>query len=91
MTTAVGYLEGGVVTILDLDGELRFEVTPAAAEDAARLCDAAAAANRPTFSILIPTVRGDAFCYEGDPAAFTLMAEHLRIAADKARMFRPQV
>ena len=89
MTTAVGYLNGGVVTILDLEGDLRFEVTPAAAEEAARLCDDAAAANRPTFSILIPTVQGDAFCYDGDPAAFALMAEHLRIAAERARTFRP--
>lgn len=90
MTTAVGYLDDGVVTILDLDGDLKFEVTPAAAEEAARLCDDAAAAGRPTFSILIPTVQGDAFCYGGDPAAFALMAEHLRIAAGRARAFHPR-
>lgn len=89
MATAVGHVGDGVVTILDTEGELAFRVTPEAAEEAAVRCDAAVDADRPNFTILIPTVDGDAFSYDGDPAAFRLMASHLRNAAEKARAVRP--
>lgn len=88
LSTAVGHIGGDAVIILDLDSELVFEITPEAADEAAVRCDAAVAANRPNFAILIPTIEGDAFQYAGDPAAFRLMAADLRSAAERARAGR---
>lgn len=89
MHTGIAHTFGGTVAIVDLESGKRFDVTPGDADEAAVRCDAAAAAGRPAFTILIPTVEGDAFRYDGDPAAFRLMASQLRGSAALARTMRP--
>lgn len=89
LSTGIAHTFGGLVAIVDMESGKRFDVTPDAADEAAVRCDAAAAAQRPSFTILIPTVEGDAFRYDGDPAAFRLMASQLRGSAAEARKIRP--
>lgn len=84
MTTAVGYVGGIHVMVINLDEEKVYPVTPHDALEAAERCVAAAEAGRADYTIMIPTSDGDAFAYSGDPSAFRTMARDLRAAADKA-------
>lgn len=88
MSTGVSHTFGGLVVILKMDSGKRFGITPDAADEAAARCDAAADAERPFFAILIPTVDGDAVCYDGNASAFRLMAAQLRKSSAAARKMR---